>query len=395
MTARAVDRTDSSPCGFMHCPFVAALLTLGTGLTPLASAQLPVDSLRLTAGFGVDTVASPEHEIFLLWRHYLTEASDSVRATLWSAQERSAGRLFDLVGPYVYQGFSHFTVVQLSRAVGLTNTFVIRTLVTSVDGSTLDARPLALYRVYATLENGRWVIANALPRTTRLWRRETLGRVTFVFPPAHQFRQGHARATAAFVDSLAKAFGLPSPAPITYYFTDDLSETLRAVGLEFFPIGSDTVGGRSNVVMRQVYVGSSANGESYRQELAHIVLASEVTHHTAGLVAEGLMTWTGGSAGLDYARLLPGLARYLADHPDLTLQSIMRNPPPRVGSLDVGYDGLAVLCNMVFTHSGLRGLRAFLSAGTDPSTVLAAAAQSLGVPSSALDALWRKQIGVP
>jgi hypothetical protein len=379
----------------MRHPLAAALLTFSTGLVSSVRAQLPVDSLHLAVGFGVDTVASPEHEIFVLWRHYLTEASDSVRATLWSAQDRSKGPRFDLVGPYVYQGFSHFTVVQLSRAVGLPNTFVIRTLVTSVEDSTLDARPLALYRVYATLENGRWVLANALPRTTRLWRRETLGRITFVYPPAHPFRQTRARATAAFIDSLAHAFGLPRPAPITYFFTDDLGETLRAVGLDFFPMGSDSVGGRSNVVMRQVYVGSSGNGEGYRHELAHIVLAPEVTRYTSGLVAEGLMTWTGGSAGLTYAQLLPGLARYLSAHPDITLQSILENPPPRVGSLDVGYDGLAVLCSMVFARNGLRGLRTFLAAGTDSRTVLAAAAQSLAVPPSALDSLWRRQLGVP
>jgi len=279
--------------------------------------------------------------------------------------------------------------------VGLANTFVIRTLVTSVDDSTLDARPLALYRVYATVENSRWVLANALPRTTRLWRRETLGRITFVYPPAHPFRQIRARATAAFIDSLAHAFGLPRPAPITYYFTDDLAETLRAVGLDFFPMGSDTVGGRSNVVMRQVYVGSSSNGEGYRHELAHIVLAPEVTSQTSGLVAEGLMTWTGGSAGLTYAQLLPGLAQYLSAHPDITLQRIMENPPPRIGSLDVGYDGLAVLCSMIFDHSGLRGLRTFLSAGIDSHTVLTTAAETLGIPLPALDSLWRRRIRLP
>jgi hypothetical protein len=351
--------------------------------------------LHLAVGFGVDTASSPEREIFALWRHYLTEASDSVRVTLWSARERSKGPLFDLVAPYVYQGFSHFTVAQLARAVGLPNTFVIRTLVAAVDDATLDARPLALYRVYATVEGGRWVLANALPRSTRFWRKETIGRITFVYPPAHPFRPSRARATATFIDSLAHAFGLPRPAPITYYFTDDLGETLRAVGLDFFPIGSDTVGGRSNVFMRQVYVGSSANGEGYRHELAHIVLAAVLTRHTSGLLAEGLMTWTGGSAGLSYAELLPGLARYLSAHPEVTLQSIMEKPPPRIGSLDVAYDGLAVLCDMIFTHSGLHGLRALLSAGPEPSTVLAAAAASLEVPPSTVDSLWRRRIGVP
>jgi hypothetical protein len=371
------------------------LLMLGAGLAPSAAAQLPVDSLRIVLGFGVEASATPEREILTLWQRYLTEPSDSLRATLWSTRERSTGPAFDLVRPYVYQGFTHFTVVQLGPAVGLPQTFVIRTLVTAVDDSSHDVRPLALYRVYATLENGRWVLANALPRTTRAWHRVTLGSVTFVYPPTHRLARRRARATAAFVDSLARAFGLPKPAPITYYFTDDLGETLRALGLEFFPYGSDTVGGRSNVFARHVYVGSSSDGEGYRHELAHIVLAPEVSSRTSGLVAEGLMTWTGGSAGLDYAELLPGLARYLSDHPALTLQSLLENPPPRVGSLDVGYDGLAVLCKLVFDRSGLPGLRALLAAGRDPSTIVATAAQALGIPPAELDSRWRRQSGVP
>jgi hypothetical protein len=367
---------------------------LGAGLAASATAQLPVESLRLAVGFGVDTTASPRREILALWQHYLTTPSDSLRATLWSTPERAAGPHFDLVRPYVYQGFRHFTVVHLGPAVGLPNTFVIRTLVAAVEDSSQDVRPLALYRVYATLENRRWVLANALPRTTRDWRRITLGKVTFVYPPTHQFDRQRGRATAAFVDSLARAFELPTPEAITYYFTDDLGETLRALGLEFFPYGSDPVGGRSNVFARHAYAGL-ADAESYRHELAHIVLASEVSRGTSGLVAEGLMTWTGGSAGLGYTELLPGLAKYLSDHPRLTLQSLLENPPSRVGTVDVGYVGLAVLCKLVFDRSGLSGLRALLSAGRDPSTIVTTAAQTLGISPAELDSLWRRQSGVP
>jgi len=362
-------------------------------LSRSAAAQLPVDSLRLAVGFGVEATASPEREILALWKHYLTEPSDSVRATLWSTQERSAGPRFDLVRPYVYQGFRHFTVVHLGPAAGLPHTYVIRTLVTEVDSSQ-DVRPLALYRVYATLEDGRWALANALPRTTRDWRRITLGNVTFVYPPTHPFDRTLGRATAAFVDSLARAFDLPKPAPITYYFTDDLGETLRALGLEFFPYGGDPVGGRSNVYQRHAYVGSSVNGEGYRHELAHIVLAPLVPRGASGLVVEGLMTWTGGSAGLEYVDLLPGLAKYLSNHPELTLEGLLENPPPRVGSLDVGYDGLAALCKMVFGHTGLAGLRALLSAGSDPSRVVSVAAKTLGVSSAELNTMLRKECGV-
>jgi hypothetical protein len=358
------------------------------------AAQLPVDSLRLAVGFGVEAEASPEREILDLWRRYLTEPSDSIRATLWSVSERSTSPHYDLVRPYVYQGFTRFTVVDLGPAAGLPQTFVIRTLVSAVDDSTLDVRPLTLYRIYATLEEGRWVLANALPRTTRSWQRITIGNVTFVCPPAHEFDHQRARASAAFVDSLARAFGRPEPEPITYYFSDDLAETLRALGLEFFPLGGDPIGGRSNVPQRHAYVGSPSNGEGYRHELAHIVLAPELSDRSHRLVAEGLMTWTGGSAGLDYLDLLPDLAHYLSGHPDLSLQSVLENPPPRRGSLDVGYAGLAVLCKMVFDRAGLPGLRALLSAGRDPSAVVSTAAQALGTSPTELDAMWRKESGV-
>jgi hypothetical protein len=106
------------------------------------------------------------------------------------------------------------------------------------------------------------------------------------------------------------------------------------------------------------------------------------------------MTWTGGSAGLDYADLLAGLAQYLTDHPDLTLQGVLEQPPARVGTLDVGYSGLAVLCKLVFDRAGLRGLRAVLSAGRDPSTIVGTAAKAVGVSPAQLNVMWRKASGV-
>ena len=365
------------------------------GLSASAEAQLPVKSLRLELGFGVDTTASPEREILTLWNSYLTEPVDSLRARLWSATERRDGTHYDLVGPpYVYVGFQHFTVVDLRRAVGLPNTFLIRTLVSAVEDSSQDVRPLALYRVYATQEDNRWVLANALPRTTRDWHRTTLGNITFVYPPTHRFNTQLGKASSVFVDSLAHAFGLPKPEPITYYFTDDLGETLRALGLDFYPFGGDPLGGRSNVYARHVYVGSSINGENYLHELAHIVLFP-VTRGTSRELVEGLMTWTGGSAGQRYDELVPLLAKYLLDHPDLTIEKVLRDPPQREGRLDVGYVGPAVLCKMVFDRGGVAHVRALLSAGKDPNRILSTAAQLLGVPLPKLNSLWRNECGIP
>src|SRR5713226_4837939 len=306
---------------------VASLLLLVATFAPVATirAQRSDTSVRVAIGFGVDTVGVPNQEIFALWRGYLSSGPSCMQQSpLWSPSEQAQWPVADLLCGYVYQGFSKFTVVHLAPAVGLDSTYLIRTIVARVSGPGQDVQPLALYRVYATRERGRWVLANALPRLTSRWNHETIGRITFVFPLTQRFARVNATATAAFVDSLAHAFGVPPPPTIEYYFTDDLIQTLGAAGLEFFPLGSDTVGGRNYGLDYLVFVGSSSNGEGYRHELAHVVLQPFTAPLKAAvLVQEGLMTWTGGSAGLTFKQLMPGLKQYLDAHPEITLESIL------------------------------------------------------------------------
>ncbi len=380
---------------FMRLP---AALVLVAAFIPLAGirAQLPDITVHVAVGFGVDTVGNPNHEIFALWRSYLSSRPSCLRRSpLWSPSEQEQWPVPDLLCSYVYQGFSKYTVVHLTPAVGLDSTYLIRTLIAGVSDPGQDVRPLALYRVYATREGARWVLANALPRLTRHWNHETIGRITFVFPSTHRFARALAEASAAFVDSLALAFRVPPPREIGYYFTDDLIETLGAVGLEFFPLGSDTVGGRSLASDHLVFIGSSIHGEDYRHELAHVILLPFLTPlKPAGLVLEGLMTWTGGrgSAGLDFKGLIPGLKHYLDAHPDLTLESIMTNPPLREGPVDVVYDGGAVLCKMVYDAGGIAAIRVLADAGREPRAVLSTASHLLNISSVKLDSLWRHQI---
>lgn len=91
------------------------------------------------------------------------------------------------------------------------------------------------------------------------------------------------------------------------------------------------------------------------------------------------MTWTGGSAGFDFKALMPAMKRYLDEHPDLTLEALLTNPPQRQGSLDVGYDGLAVLCEMVYNSGGLAALKAVANTGPQPREVVTTAARLLKV----------------
>jgi hypothetical protein len=110
------------------------------------------------------------------------------------------------------------------------------------------------------------------------------------------------------------------------------------------------------------------------------------------MVMEGLMTWTGGSAGRSFSDLLPGLAEYLARHPEVTLDTVLTHPPAREGSLDVGYDGAAALCAIVFEKGGNAAVLGLLGAGASPVATLGRAAQILNVTPAGLDSLWRSWV---
>src|SRR2546430_6746641 len=165
---------------------LAVSLLFAAAWTPVAPihAQRADTTVRVAVGFGVDTGSIPNQEIFALWRTYLSSRPGCLQpAPLWSPSEQARWPVVDLLCSYVYQGFTRFTVVDLAPAIGLDSTYLIRTLVGRVSDPGQDLQPLALYRVYATREGGRWVLANALPRVTRRWNHETIGRVTFVYPP--------------------------------------------------------------------------------------------------------------------------------------------------------------------------------------------------------------------
>lgn len=371
----------------------ALVLALAVTTLNVAHAQPESLTIHVAIGWGVDTVSSPNHEIFALWRAYLGSHPESLRKTPhWSSAEQAKWLDFDLLR-MVYQGPPKITVIQLAPAPGLDSTYVIRNLFAVVVDSTHDVKPIAFYRVYATREGGRWVLGNALPRMTRRWKHETIGHVTFVYPPTHAFDRASAQGSARFVDSLARAFNVPVPIGISYYVADNADDVLRARGLDFFPTVGDTVYGQTLTGDNIVF--TAGVGERHRHELSHIVLLPlMVAGRTNRLVAEGLATWVGGSEGLPFPELVPGLRRYVESHPDLTIQSVLSDPPAREGSLDVGYDGLAVLCKMVYDKGGVPAIRELAAAGVAPDSVLSAAALLLGIQPSDLDAAWRHSIHI-
>jgi len=212
--------------------------------------------------------------------------------------------------------------------------------------------------VYAVREGDTWKLANALGPNTRTWQRTTRGPITYVFAPKYPFDRARAARAVAFTDSLARAFGVPPLAPITYYLLPDIDAVYDVLGLAS-SVKFGAGGGLAQPVNRQLFSGTPAVGEEYRHELAHLVLAPLLTSNSSYLASEGVPTWLGGTSGGDFPTAARALAATLLARPALSLDSVMtrRYPNP------ITYASGAVLAAMLFEHGGTPAVKAWLQAG--------------------------------
>src|SRR5437667_10475693 len=101
-------------------------LLFAAAWTPVAPihAQRADTPVRVAVGFGVDTRSIPNQEIVALWRTYLSSRPGCLQpAPLWSPSDPARWPVGGLLGSFVYQVFTRFTVVDLAPAFGLDSTY--------------------------------------------------------------------------------------------------------------------------------------------------------------------------------------------------------------------------------------------------------------------------------
>jgi hypothetical protein len=360
---------------------------------------------RIGTGFGVDTLDESggwnpvddrrlKREIFHLWRSYLLDRPDSLHhSPYWSPAEQRQWPEFDLTRFLAYQGlFSSFqpTVLQIEPVAGArTDEFVVKTLFARVTGDSASrvVKPIALSRIYVARENGRWVLANALPRLTATWPRRTHGQITFVVSPEREFDPNRARVAAQFADSLAATFGLPVTEPITYYVTNSGDEAYRIMGFDWAITGSSAgAAGKAFPENKLIISGNAALGEAYLHEIAHIVLQpiarAGQTHH---MLLEGLATWAGGTQGTSFEDTWKSYSDFLRSHPEITLDAVL-SP----GAEDNGvYPAGAILVQMAYDGSGVEGVKRLMKAGRSDEELRRTLSEVFARPWSEVMSLWR------
>ena len=338
------------------------------GSRPRQSAFAVLASFLIAGGLCACATAptkASELAVRHVWAEYLASKSGQFAtnagkpSTHWSVAEQAQWPMYDLAGFYLPdQAIPEvLSVTPVDAAVDSAYQLVTRFWPQGTTTRDSSTKPVLTMTVYARREGGRWELANALPFSTSSWVRETRGRITFRVAPALRFDETKAARSAAFVDSLATAFGVQPPPRIDYYVTESVDQALEILGV-VVPERFGAAGGFAKPVNAQVFSGIPALGEEYRHELVHLVLLPIIRGSSTSLIAsEGVSTWFGGTAGRDFQGSVRYLASLLRAQPQLTLDKIITDMSV---SSDIRNAAGAVLAEMVHDAGGVDALREFL-----------------------------------
>lgn len=324
-----------------------------------SAATMP--SLKVT--YMVDTSTKDRREILGLWRDYLAARPHSHEPkSQWSAAEQKQWPAFDLAMPQVYASDDQYrrtnaTVFEIAPArPSDSSEYVIRTLFTRTE-TAKDEERAALIRVYATRENGHWVLANALPRVTEHWQRTAFGPITYVHPPEYQLDTTRARLALRFMDSLVTTFGAPALKPITYYLARSPEEAFALGGIDLYIPGSRA---RTSVADYLVFSGVPRLGEFYAHELVHLTLGWMLPSLGAPpLFDEALALWLGGGREMTWPQLREELAAELRRNPSWTAERLTEANPRTFLYRNTAAAGLLALAH---ERGGMPMLKAALRA---------------------------------
>jgi hypothetical protein len=373
-----------------NCCLATLFLLLWPGST--AGQAVP----RVELGWGIDLELAPwtdvswhgaVSEIYGAWREYLLGDPHMQASTLlWSAAEQEQWPGYDLTAGIAYKGMPA-TVVDIRPANLEGEEFVVRTLFASASGEDRIARPVALTRVYALREDGRWVFGNALLRLTREWRREPVGPITYIIHPEMSFDLRRAERAVEFATSLASSLYLPELEGVLYVMAPTPEELHRAMGVDW-TFGSQGHG-YALPWNRLILSGDGMFGEDNRHELAHLIIGPLLAEgRVHSIVNEGLATWLGGSVGRTYAELLIEYAAFLREHPEVGVDAVLERTGPDIGWYPAG----AVLVEMVYDAGDWPAVHQLSRGGRSNEELRAAVTEILGSEWDVVAAAWRQKV---
>ena len=367
---------------------VACLCTIAL-MIPL-SALPQRKPVKVQINVGVDTANHEIGAVVHLWQEYLNSRADSAHDNpLWLAAERERYTNFDLVNhtwfsPSLYGLMRAYkpTVLSVSQISG---GFKIRTLFSYPSDSGF-ANVLAITELAAKKEDGVYKLGNMLTDNTAGWGHETVGSITFHFPPGHTFNTPLAEHMNKFVDSIRTLWKM-EPIPVDYYFAGTVDSVYKAIGIDYVMTSGNIPrpGGYTQIQNHLVFAGGS--NEWYPHEFVHIYINPRFPGANP-YFSEGYAALLGGSRGHDLDWHIRRTNSYLQDHPGADLLSL-NNIDFATGTVYV-VGGL--ICRMADEKGGLDLLRKLFGYGGEEQDFYRAMKDVFGVEQNKLNQFLRDKI---
>ncbi len=334
---------------------------------------------------------TPQRQIYRTWMRYLDSSGRRYYGAAfrpspyWVESEQHQWRVYAFALAYLPDSAVP-EVLTIEPVPDGSGEYRLVTRFTSTNENNAMRSRTATLTVFAVPSTDGWRIANALPRLTRSWRRDTIGAITYVMAPSYSFDRARGDQAAAFIDSLAAALRVPRVDHLTYYLASSVDEVSRIMGLET-PNKWGPVGGLAQPTNYQLFSGIPSLGEYYRHELTHVVILP-LMGTTTYFVSEGVPTWLGGTTGMDFRAAARGLAVYLQEHPAVDLDSILTGRYP----VQQFYPAGAVFVKLVYDHGGTEALKALFDCGPTVQDLRMGVERLLDRPWPSIAAEWRQLV---
>lgn len=214
-----------------------------------------------------------------------------------------------------------------------------------------------------------------MPIVTQKWERKTIKKITFVYPPQHQFNDILAQKANEFCNRIAREFQFPDWHPFDFYITDSGDELGELLGFDFFFTGYTTGIGMNDKRILLSPFGS----EWYPHEFVHLIVPNKERH---GMINEGLAIWQGGVMKKTFAERVEIIADQLANNDTITFTDILNK---KWGWQFVAYYTTgAIICKLAYDKGGLAALKKLLDTPPDNDKLIKAICDLLDIDRNGL-----------
>lgn len=358
-------------------------------LFPLTYNLALCQQIPMTIHARVDTTKKEIREIALLWTNYLNARPDSIyNNPYWNEAEKKLYKDVDLSRIFIYQ-FSSRQLLNYYKPTILSiekerDAYAIRTLFAAdgLEGTYRKSNPWCITRLYAVKENDKWKLKNALPIITQNWKRTTVGKITFIYPPQHRFNDTLAKKANEFCNRITNDFQFPKWKIFDFYITENGDELGRLLNFDFFFTGHTTGIGMND---NRILLGGFGS-EWYPHEFVHLIVPDNERH---GLINEGFATWQGGTMEKTFEERANILASQIAINDTVTFADVLHKTWG--WQYAAYYTTGAIFCKLAYDKGGIPAVKKLLEIPPDNGKLMESICKVFSIGKNDLDKFWRTE----